>query len=159
MSLLVFQNSRRQLLSTLMETIDAARAHRELHKKNGKPENDAEGRRINNLLKAVEAADAECKKLEYWSDIKKLAEEGAAGHATDPNAGWNEKWQGVDASGSSESSGTDRVAIRRKVGGGRATSLVLLWVRSRGQDVIDTPAKLPIHVELRMHSYRWSYIH
>ncbi|KAF1971265.1 hypothetical protein BU23DRAFT_185157 [Bimuria novae-zelandiae CBS 107.79] len=99
MSLLVFQNSRRQLLSTLMETIDAARAHRDSHQKSGKAENEAEERRISNLLKAVEAADAECKKLEYWSDIKKLAEEGKAGSATDPNAGWNEKWQGLDASG------------------------------------------------------------
>lgn len=99
MSLLIFQNSRRQLLSTLMETIDAARIHRDSHKASGKPENGAEERRINNLLKAVEAADAECKKLEYWSDIKKLAEEGNAGHATDRNSGWDEKWQGLDASG------------------------------------------------------------
>ena len=100
MSLLVFQNSRRQHLSTLMETIDTARAHRDSHRKSGITENEVEERRINNLLKAVEAADAECKKLEYWSDIKKLAEEGNAGHATDPNAGWDEKWQGLDASGS-----------------------------------------------------------
>ena len=77
MSLLVFQNSRRQLLSALMSTIDDA----------------------NNLLKAVEAADAECKKLEYWSDIRKLAENGNAGHATDSNCGWDDKWQGLDNSG------------------------------------------------------------
>ncbi|KAJ4360857.1 uncharacterized protein N0V89_001424 [Didymosphaeria variabile] len=99
MSLLIFQNSRRQLLSTLMETIDDARAHRDTHRKSGKPEDEAEERRINNLLKAVEAADAECKKLEYWSDIKMLAEEGTAGNATDPKNGWDEKWQGVDSSG------------------------------------------------------------
>ncbi|KAF9741800.1 hypothetical protein PMIN06_006212 [Paraphaeosphaeria minitans] len=99
MSLLIFQNSRRQLLSTLMETIDDARTHRGTHKERGKPENEVEERRINNLLKAVEAADAECKKLEYWSDIKILAEEGNAGHATDPNSGWDEKWQGLDSSG------------------------------------------------------------
>ena len=82
-----------------METIDDARAHRGTHKKSGKPENGAEERRINNLLKAVEAADAECKKLEYWSDIKVLAEEGNAGNATDPSGGWDEKWQGLDSSG------------------------------------------------------------
>lgn len=99
MSLLVFQNSRRQLLSTLMETIEKVRAHRDSHKQSGKPENGAEERRINNLLKAVEAADAECKKLEYWSDIRKLAEEGNAGNATDSKNGWDEKWQGLDASG------------------------------------------------------------
>ena len=110
MSLLIFQNSRRQLLSTLMETIDDARTHRSSHKESGKPENEAEERRINNLLKAVEAADAECKKLEYWSDIKKLAEEGTAGNATDPNAGWDEKWQGLDASGADHPRAPERRA-------------------------------------------------
>ncbi|KAJ4304623.1 hypothetical protein N0V90_000149 [Kalmusia sp. IMI 367209] len=99
MSLLIFQSSRRQLLSTLMETIDDARAQRDKNKKQAKSEDGAEERRINNLLKAVEAADAECKKLEYWSDIRKLAEEGNAGNATDPNNGWDEKWQGLDLSG------------------------------------------------------------
>lgn len=82
-----------------METIESVRAQRDERIKNSQPENDAEERRVNNLLKAVEAADAECKKLEYWSDIKKLAEEGNAGNATDPNNGWDEKWQGLDASG------------------------------------------------------------
>jgi hypothetical protein len=82
-----------------MDTFDAAREHREDHREQGKPEGDAEGRRINNLLKAVEAADAECKKLEYWSDIRQLAEEGSAGNATDPASGWDETWQGVDGSG------------------------------------------------------------
>ncbi|KAI4920196.1 hypothetical protein J4E90_002336 [Alternaria incomplexa] len=100
MSMLIFQNSRRQLLSTLMDRFEAAKDHREQHKKDHKPEGDAEERRINNLLKAIEAADNECKKLEYWSDIKNLTEEGKAGNATDPSMGWDEeKWQGLDASG------------------------------------------------------------
>ncbi|XP_014560702.1 hypothetical protein COCVIDRAFT_88692 [Bipolaris victoriae FI3] len=101
MSMLIFQNSRRQLLSTLMDRFDAAKEHREQHEKDGKPEGEAEERRINNLLKAVEAADNECKKLEYWSDIKNLTEEGKAGNATDPGMGWDEKWQGLDVSGAS----------------------------------------------------------
>lgn len=99
--MLIFQNSRRQLLSTLMDRFDTAKEHREEHEKNGQPEGEAEERRINNLLKAVEAADNECKKLEYWSDIKNLAEEGKAGNATDPKTGWDEKWQGLDVSGAS----------------------------------------------------------
>ncbi|KAJ8112666.1 hypothetical protein OPT61_g5013 [Boeremia exigua] len=99
MSMLVFQNSRRQLLSTLMDTFDAAKTHREEHKSQGKPEGEAEARRINNLLKAVEAADVECKKLEYWSDIRELAVEGKAGNAAAEASGWDEKWQGVDDSG------------------------------------------------------------
>lgn len=99
MSMLIFQNSRRQLLSTLMDRFDAAKDHRKEHEKEGKVESEAEERRINNLLKAVEAADSECKKLEYWSDIKNLAEEGKAGEATEPSRGWDEKWQGLDGSG------------------------------------------------------------
>jgi hypothetical protein len=101
MSMLIFQNSRRQLLSTLMDRFDAAKEHREQHEKEARPEGEAEERRINNLLKAVEAADSECKKLEYWSDIKNLTEEGKAGNATDPSMGWDEKWQGLDVSGAS----------------------------------------------------------
>jgi hypothetical protein len=92
MSMLIFQNSRRQLLSTLSDRFEAAKDHREQHRKDSKPEGEAEERRINNLVKAIEAADNECKKLEYWSDIKNLTEEGKAGS-------WDEKWQGLDVSG------------------------------------------------------------
>lgn len=97
--MLIFQNSRRQLLANLMERFDAAKAHREEHKKRDKPEDSTEERKINNLLRAVEAADAECKKLEYWSDIRNLAENGAAGNATDPASGWDHGWEGLDKSG------------------------------------------------------------
>lgn len=98
MSMLVFQNSRRQLLSTLTSTIDAAQSHRDQHKESGELEGEVEKRRIDNLLKAVEAADAQCKKLEYWSDIKRLAEDGEAGTAADSQR-WGEHWQGIDNSG------------------------------------------------------------
>jgi hypothetical protein len=97
--MLIFQNSRRQLLATLMDTFDAAEKHRDEHKTEGKPEGEAEARRIDNLLKAVKAADVECKKLEYWSDIRELAVEGRAGNATAEESGWDETWQGVDDSG------------------------------------------------------------
>lgn len=99
MSMLIFQNSRRQLLSKLMDTFDAAKQHREEHKEEGKAEGEAESRRIDNLLKCIEAADAECKKLEYWSDIRKLAEDGDAGKAMDEASGWDDKWAGLDKSG------------------------------------------------------------
>ncbi|KAL5115393.1 hypothetical protein ACEQ8H_006693 [Pleosporales sp. CAS-2024a] len=99
MSMLIFQNSRRQLLSTLMDRFEAAKSHREEHKASGKPEGHVEERRITNLTKAIEAADSECKKLEYWSDIRMLAHQGNAGTATDIKHGWDEKWQGLDESG------------------------------------------------------------
>lgn len=82
-----------------MDTFDAAKEHRDEHKKRGEPESKAEERRINNLLKAVEAADAECKKLEYWSDIKKLAEDGNTGNATDLGSGCDHKRAESNGSG------------------------------------------------------------
>ncbi|KAF2477096.1 uncharacterized protein BDR25DRAFT_251665 [Lindgomyces ingoldianus] len=98
MSMLIFQNSRRQLLATLMRTFDVAKDHREEHRERGEPEDEVEERRINNLLKAVEAAEAECKKLEYWSDIRKLAENGSDG-AADPAGEWDHQWEGLGGSG------------------------------------------------------------
>ncbi|OAP58798.1 hypothetical protein AYL99_06095 [Fonsecaea erecta] len=74
MSFLVFQNSRRQLLSYLKKTANEAREHRRAHEEENKPEGDAESRRINNLLAAIEAADAEIGALEYWSDRKHILE-------------------------------------------------------------------------------------
>lgn len=72
MSFLVFQNSRRQLLSILKETANDARQHRQKHKDDQKPEGDAESRRIDNLLAAVDAANAQISGLEYWSDRKDI---------------------------------------------------------------------------------------
>jgi len=99
MSMLVFQNSRRQLLTSLMNTFDAVSAHREEHKKHKEAEDEAEERRIDNLLKAVKAADAECKTLEYWSDIRSMTENGETVGGADDAYGWSHKWEGVDSSG------------------------------------------------------------
>jgi hypothetical protein len=78
MSLFVFQNSRRQLLSYLLKTVADARAHRAEHTSSGNPESESEKRRIDDLLKAVRAADEEIRNLEFWSDVKKV-EKGAKG--------------------------------------------------------------------------------
>lgn len=80
MSFLVFQNSRTQLLSYLKGTANDARKHRQHHEDEKKPEGDAESRRIDNLLAAVDAANAQVGALEYWSDRKhvlKTADENA----------------------------------------------------------------------------------
>jgi hypothetical protein len=78
MSLFIFQNSRRQLLSYLLKTVSDARAHRAEHTSSGNPESESEKRRIDDLLKAVRAADKEIRNLEFWSDVKKV-EKGAKG--------------------------------------------------------------------------------
>ena len=72
MSFLVFQNSRRQLLEFLKKTASEAQKHRDEHDAEDRPESEAETRRIDNLLKAVRAADAQIKGLEYWSDRKRV---------------------------------------------------------------------------------------
>jgi hypothetical protein len=109
MHLLLFQNSRLQLLSNLMNTLDIAK-EQELESQSESQKDtttdatpqSASQLRLRNLHKAVNAADVECKKLEYWSDIRRLAESGDAGHATDEAHGWNtDEWEGLDRSGPS----------------------------------------------------------
>lgn len=100
MSLCIFQNSRRQLLTLLMSAFDAASRHREEHAEHGEDESADERRRIDNLLRALSSADEEVKKLEYWSDIRRMAREGNTGAATDDSQGWpSHEWRGLDNSG------------------------------------------------------------
>ncbi|KIW11600.1 hypothetical protein PV08_10901 [Exophiala spinifera] len=70
MSFLVFQNSRTQLLAHLKKTADDARRHRQKHEDERRPEGDEESRRIDHLVKAVDAANAQIGGLEFWSDRK-----------------------------------------------------------------------------------------
>lgn len=77
MSSLIFQNSRRQLLAHLLHVCNAASEHRGEHEERHRPEDDGEERRIDSLLKAVNAADEQVKRLEYWSDVKNVAGTGS----------------------------------------------------------------------------------
>ena len=73
MSMFIFQNSRQQLLGYLLKTVDDASDHRDDHAQRGEAEGKAEKRRIDNLIKAIQAADKEVKNLEFWSDVKQVA--------------------------------------------------------------------------------------
>jgi len=99
MSMLIFQNSRRWLLASMMHTFDAANRHREEHKEHGEEEDEVEKRRIDNLLNAVKAADEECKKLEYWSDIRRLTKDSNNLSSADVAHIWDHGWQGIDSTG------------------------------------------------------------
>ncbi|OAA68059.1 peroxin 23-like protein [Niveomyces insectorum RCEF 264] len=58
------------------------------------------GRRVGYLRAAVQHADEEVRRLEYWSDIKAMAQSGATKGAVDSRQGWEApQWQGVDQSG------------------------------------------------------------
>ncbi|KAJ4422495.1 hypothetical protein N0V82_002829 [Gnomoniopsis sp. IMI 355080] len=93
MAIFVFQASRRVLLTKLNEVYEATQ--RELKEKDtGRLQ-----RRSNNLKAAIRHADEECRKLEYWSDQKRLVKAGEATTATDKCKGWDASW--VDNSGPS----------------------------------------------------------
>lgn len=110
MSLLVFQSSRRYLLSVLFRHFEAASAHRDAHIERGQRESSPEGRKIDNLMKALNAADDECRKLEYWSDIRRIAQRGESLAAVDASHGWGHGWDGLDDTGPAEAdeSGTEK---------------------------------------------------
>ncbi|KAL2023131.1 hypothetical protein VTK56DRAFT_3737 [Thermocarpiscus australiensis] len=99
MSLFVFQASRRVLLTRLTDAYDEAVAQ---HKKGkDKVTSTAQERRVKHLAAAVRHADEEVRRLEYWSDVKGMAEEGESRWAVDHKQGWDPSWRGVDRSGPS----------------------------------------------------------
>jgi len=74
----MFQHSRRHLLARLANLYDEGISH---EKEQGKKhevdgQNDLEQRRTQYLKKALEVADQELKKMEYWSDLVDIAKEG-----------------------------------------------------------------------------------
>ncbi|KUI58417.1 Meiotically up-regulated gene 65 protein [Cytospora mali] len=96
MAMFVFQASRRVLLFSLKQAFD--KTLEELK------ENATERlqRRSDSLKAAIRHADEECRRLEYWSDVKKVVREGGTETATDKCEGWDESWRGVDNSGPPE---------------------------------------------------------
>lgn len=105
MGLLVFQASRRLLLSKLMQ------AHEEAAKAGGAGAGDDKtkrSRRQESLSEAVKHADEEVRKLAYWSDVKRMAEGGESQGAVDDSKGWHDGWQGVDKSGPAHPGGDHR---------------------------------------------------
>ena len=92
MAMFIFQTSRRNLLSHLLrifnEAVDEQKSNTDLTKK----------RRLENLEAALEHADEEVKRLEFWSDVKDMAERGETKGAVDESQGWDNTWTGLDSS-------------------------------------------------------------
>lgn len=99
MSFFIYQTSRRQLLAHLQHIFNDATSSQDSNAVEGGLDEEAEKRRVDNLHKAVYAADKEVKGLEYWSDVKGMAEAGETKGAADDGQGWDDNWQGLDASG------------------------------------------------------------
>ncbi|TGJ82227.1 hypothetical protein E0Z10_g6535 [Xylaria hypoxylon] len=92
MSMFVFQNSRKTLLARLTQL------HDDVTSKTRKGKS-AETPKAENLAGAIKHADEEVRRLEYWSDIKGIAENGEAVGAVDHHEGWDSSRQGLDNSG------------------------------------------------------------
>ncbi|KAK3325165.1 hypothetical protein B0H66DRAFT_111534 [Apodospora peruviana] len=112
MAVFVFQASRRVLLTRLTEVYDRTVAElkkREEQKdkktkgkqgdgESGNEDEDRHRKRVENLRKAIKHADEEVRRLEYWSDVRGMAEEGDTKGAVDPRQSWDSSWQGLDNS-------------------------------------------------------------
>nr|POF01125.1 meiotically up-regulated gene 65 protein [Quercus suber] len=81
MALFIYQSSRRQLLSELashhdeaQNELDDLRKHAHADHEDAQNQHDIAVRHAENLLHAVEAADEQVQTLEYWSDVKDMAQ-------------------------------------------------------------------------------------
>lgn len=125
MGMFIFQASRRTLLVHLTTALDeTSKEQKEAEEKGeaGNAEGDKRKERLNHLVKAVEAADEEVKRMEYWSDIKGVTEEGLAKGAVDEEQGWDPAWTGLDKSAprdvimEAQMPGVDKGPAKRAVG-------------------------------------------
>lgn len=96
MSLFVFQASRRQLLSHLMRKHDET--VQELASKGSKDKAWLRPRK-KALDAAVKHAQEEVRRLAYWSDVKRMAEDGELRDSFDSEQGWFDANSGLDQSG------------------------------------------------------------
>lgn len=93
MATFVFQTSRRLLLSRLMQIFDETAAREQQDDSPGTRE------RLANIKAAVQHADEEVRRLEYWSDVKQIAEAGESHGAAVQEEGWSQAFEGIDRSG------------------------------------------------------------
>ncbi|KAI5922734.1 hypothetical protein F4810DRAFT_701615 [Camillea tinctor] len=93
MAIFVFQASRKLLLTRLIQL------HDDVVDEHNKGKSAEAQRKAESLAGAIKHADEEVRRLEYWSDIKGMAESGESGGAVDCNKGWDSGWKGLDSSG------------------------------------------------------------
>ncbi|KAI4864300.1 hypothetical protein F4820DRAFT_338072 [Hypoxylon rubiginosum] len=93
MGLFVFQASRKLLLTRLIKL------HDDEADTDHKGKSPVTRQKAENLAEAIKHADEEVRRLEYWSDIKGMADSGTSRGAVDCDSGWDKKWEGLDKSG------------------------------------------------------------
>lgn len=102
MSLFIYQSSRRQVLAELMhhhgdatERRDSLAGHSH-DDDEARAFHDAASQQAEHLLSAIKAADEQVQKLEYWSDIRDMAQHGET-LLGKSSGDWDAKrWQGLD---------------------------------------------------------------
>jgi hypothetical protein len=102
LSYFFYESSCRRLLGLLTDSINAAKARREEHTKRNESEDENESRKIESLLKAAKSVDEQCKKLEYWSDVRDLTKDGRAVAASKETLGLGLEWQDSDTNDPSD---------------------------------------------------------
>ena len=75
---------------------------------------EKQSRREENLHEAVQRADEEVRRLEFWSDVKEMVNEGETKGGVDTDKGWDPSWQGVDNSGPAQPPAPDHGDAQRK---------------------------------------------
>lgn len=98
MGIFIFQTSRRLLLSHILNILNDAADEQKRDADPEKEPDPAKKRRLENLEEACHHADEEVKKLEFWSDVKDMAEKGETKGAVDASQGWDKAWTGLDLS-------------------------------------------------------------
>ncbi|KAH8596526.1 hypothetical protein B0O99DRAFT_593833 [Bisporella sp. PMI_857] len=94
----IFQESRRLLLAHLLKILDEAGDEHINNLEKRKQPDLAEKRRLESLEEASKRADAEVRRLEFWSDVKDMAGSGETKSTVDKTQGWGDGWSGVDDS-------------------------------------------------------------
>ena len=108
MNLFIFQSSRRQLLADLLQRFDEVHKRQDDLKEHqhdddtAQKDHDTAAKRAENLINAVHAADEQVKKLEFWSDIKDMAQSGKTLQESE-GGNWDKaRWQGLTSPTSPE---------------------------------------------------------
>ncbi|TVY22353.1 Meiotically up-regulated protein [Lachnellula hyalina] len=89
MEAFIFQASRRLLLTHILRIYNEAAEQNKEH-----ADDKNKKKRLENLEAGLKHADEEVRKLEFWSDVKNMAEKGHTKGAVDKSQGWDSRWLG-----------------------------------------------------------------
>jgi hypothetical protein len=99
MKTFIFQASRRLLLAHLIKSFDEASDEQKKDVDRAREPDPVKKKRLENLEAALHHADEEVKRLEFWSDVKAMAEKGESTGAVDESQGWGKEFAGLGESG------------------------------------------------------------